>query len=72
MRALELGVVVDLGLEEEVERFGMVILVVVAQARQHNEPSGPSQTIHYQSQLIYMAFQPEVVCQVCWVPAGGA
>ena len=72
MRGLELGVAVGLGLEEEVKWFGLVILVVVAQARQCNDPSKLSQTMHYQSQLIYMAFQPEVVCPACRVPAGGA
>ena len=72
MRELELGVAVAQGLEEEVERSGLVILVVVAQARQRNDPPKLSQTMHYQSQLIYMTLQPEVVCPACRVPAGGA
>ena len=62
MKGLQLGVAVGLGLEEEVKWPRLVILVVVAQARQCNEPSKLSPPMHYQTRLIYMDLYPEVLC----------
>ena len=72
MKGLELGVAVEPGLGKEFKWPGLVISIVLAQARQCNEPSKLSPPMRYQSRLFYVDFYPEVLCPDHRVSTGEA
>ena len=62
MKGLGLEVVVQLRLEEEDNQCGLIVSVVVAQARQCNEPLKYSPLMYYKSRLFYVDFYRVVLC----------